>query len=380
MTECAVTLGELADNGTITMSDGYRTRSSELGPTGIPILRVGEVLDGRIAPRFKDHIRPEFRPAMGTKTSRAGDVVVTTKGTVGRVARVPDAAPEFAYSPQVCFFRVVEHSRIDSGWLYCWFRSPLFQRQSLSVQGQTDMAPYINLADVRAMTIQLPAVSEQRAIAEVLGALDDKIDCNLRVHRLCWSLAEASYRELVAGSCHTAGLGSVLDLAYGKSLPERERVPGDVPVYGSGGVVGWHDRSLVDGPGVVVGRKGTAGAVHWTASGFYPIDTTFYVRPRPDTPMLFLYFALKLLELDRMNSDSAVPGLNRNAAIARIIRLPDVNSLRSFAAFAQPLVDTAESARRESELLARLRETLLPRLLSGEIRVRDAEEVAGRAM
>jgi len=234
--------------------------------------------------------------------------------------------------------------------------------------------------DYRRMWIGLPPLAEQRAIAEVLGALDDKIEANSQVHRLSWQLAASFFDRLIDRSPREIPLGSVADLAYGKGLPARARVEGNVPVYGSGGLTGWHDEALVSGPGVIVGRKGTVGEVHWSQGPFYPIDTTFYVQPIRDLPKLFLYFVLRSLGLHGMNSDSAVPGLNRHALLAREIPLPEAVPLRNFVDLAMPLVDCAQAVQHESKALTRLRDVLLPRLLSGELRVRDAEALVEGAV
>src|SRR5690349_17347948 len=75
-------------------------------------------------------------------------------------------------------------------------------------------------------------------------------------------------------------LGEIISLEYGRSLPEKTRRPGSIPVYGSNGVVGWHDEALVPTGGIIVGRKGTAGSVTVSCDPFWPIDTTYFVKPR----------------------------------------------------------------------------------------------------
>ena len=142
------TLGALLASGRLMLSDGYRTKQAELGRPGVPILRVAEVLDGRIVPEFGDHVREEFRPKFERKTSRAGDVVVTTKGSVGRVARIGVSDPEFVFAPQLCFIRTADDA-IDGRFLYYWFQSGAFREQTAAVKGQTDMADYVNLGDLR---------------------------------------------------------------------------------------------------------------------------------------------------------------------------------------------------------------------------------------
>ena len=172
------TLGELVARGSLALSDGYRTRADQLGPEGIPILRVADVLDGRVDPSFKDHIRDEYRPKMGAKISRFGDVLITTKGTVGRVARVPRGFPEHSYSPQVCFLRALDIEEIDPTWLYYWACSTELLEQIGIYKDQTDMAPYVSLTDLRRVTITLPAIKDQRRVAAALQALDDLIETN----------------------------------------------------------------------------------------------------------------------------------------------------------------------------------------------------------
>ena len=138
-------------------------------------------------------------------------------------------------------------------------------------------------------------------------------------------------------------------------------------------MAGFHDTRLVDGPGVIVGRKGTVGTVYWSEQGFFPIDTTFYVAlTRKDVPMEFAFFMLGHLGLERMNSDSAVPGLSRSNVLALEVRVPGEAALRQFHQEVRPLFLLRESLAAESAALARLRDALLPKLISGEISVRDA--------
>lgn len=89
-------------------------------------------------------------------------------------------------------------------------------------------------------------------------------------------------------------LGDILTLEYGKGLPESERSKGHYPVFGSNGIIGYHEQFLVKGPGIVVGRKGTIGATTWVDSDFWPIDTTYFVKTKNENVFLkWLFFKLK---------------------------------------------------------------------------------------
>jgi type I restriction enzyme, S subunit len=118
-------------------------------------------------------------------------------------------------------------------------------------------------------------------------------------------------------------VGEYCPFIYGKGLPQRKRESGDVPVYGSNGIVDYHSTSYVKNYGIVIGRKGSVGAVHLSKGEFWPIDTAFYIEKESIEELYFAYFLLKSLGLEDMNSDSAVPGLNRDNAHALSIRIPE---------------------------------------------------------
>jgi type I restriction enzyme S subunit len=73
-------------------------------------------------------------------------------------------------------------------------------------------------------------------------------------------------------------LGEEVELCYGKGLPKKNRIPGPYPVFGSNGIVGSHNEFLVEGPGIIIGRKGSVGEVKFSKNNFWPIDTTYYLK------------------------------------------------------------------------------------------------------
>lgn len=115
----------------------------------------------------------------------------------------------------------------------------------------------------------------------------------------------------------------VCTLEYGASLPKKKRKPGPFPVVGSNGITGWHDSYLIEGPVIVVGRKGSAGEVVWIDENCFPIDTTYYVRLKNEstTNLKFLFSILKNVKLTNLRGGGAVPGLNRND-VYQTIQLP----------------------------------------------------------
>jgi type I restriction enzyme S subunit len=117
-------------------------------------------------------------------------------------------------------------------------------------------------------------------------------------------------------------LGGEIELAYGKALASHTREAGNVNVFGSNGIVGTHTVACVDGPGIIVGRKGSVGEIRYSSAAFWPIDTTYFVVKKREHDWRFLYHLLRHADLTALNSHSAVPGLNREDAYSVAITLP----------------------------------------------------------
>ena len=169
------TIGELADRGVLALGDGYRTKQAEHGQPGLRILRAGDIRDGRIIPEGADFVSKSYVRQIGQKASQSNDIVMTTKGSVGRVAVVPADLETVVYSPQICYFRVLDEDALDRGYLAAWFRSSSLQTQASQLMFKSDMAPYINLRDIRSLTVPVPNRVEQRKQGEFQRSLLDII-------------------------------------------------------------------------------------------------------------------------------------------------------------------------------------------------------------
>jgi len=182
------TLGELVSRGVIALGDGYRTKRSEHGQPGLRILRAGDIWDGRITPGGADFVSNTYSRQIGPKGSQSGDIVLTTKGSVGRVAVVPPNLEQVVYSPQLCYFRVMDENALDASYLAAWFRSVDLQMQASRLMFKSDMAPYINLQDIRSLKLPVPTIDEQRRQGDpqraLLGSFQAAVTENGRLGRI----------------------------------------------------------------------------------------------------------------------------------------------------------------------------------------------------
>ena len=297
----------------------------------------------------------------------------------------------------------------DDEFAYYLTQSPAVREYAISQMTGTSGRQRVPTAALDHIDVALPTLPEQRRIAHVLGALDDKIELNRRMNETLEAMARAIFQDWfvdfgpvraklegrepylppelwalfpnrlvdselgeIPEGWAVKALGELLELAYGKALKAGDRKGGDVPVYGSNGQIGWHDERLVEGPGIVVGRKGNPGAVAWAYGDFFPIDTAFYVVPATESlSMLFLLHALDGQNLPAVAADSAVPGLNRNLAYMNAQLVPDSMMMLAFDSHATAIFTRRHRLEEESRALAAQRDALLPRLVSGELRVTE---------
>ena len=360
---------------------------------------------------------------IGRCSLAAGDVVITKDSEkhddIGVPALVREDVPDLICGYHLAILRP-RLSEIGGAYLFYALSTDEARRQFHSyANGITRFG--LRKADIGLVEIPLPPLPEQRAIAHVLGTLDDKIELNRRMNETLEEMAGALFKSwfvdfepvrakmegrwrpgeslpglpaehydlfpdrlvdselgAVPEGWDVKALGELVELAYGKALKAVDRKGGPIPVYGSNGQVGWHDEGLVAGPGIVVGRKGNPGVVTWAHGNFFPIDTTFYVVSRvAEVGLPFLFFALTRQDLPSVSADSAVPGLNRNLAYMNKQLVPNGRIMGTFNSCAEGIFMRRFSLQAESRALAAQREALLPCLVAGTVRIEQNKSRAG---
>lgn len=164
-------------------------------------------------------------------------------------------------------------------------------------------------------------------------------------------------------------LCEALILQRGFDLPTQDRNEGDVPIYGSTGVCGYHDTTKASAPGVITGRSGTLGEVHYAAQDFWPLNTALWVKEFLRVTPLFALHLLRELDLKQFNGGASVPTLDRKSVHKIEVLLPPSSLIESFTNQCSPLFEQIENLKRQNERIRTARDLLLPRLMSGEIEV-----------
>lgn len=404
---------DLLESGVLEINDGYRAKNSELGSAGLPFARARNVRDGFDFTQA-DFLMPNSVTRAGLKVSQVHDVVFTSKGTVGRFALVNERTPSFVYSPQLSFWRVLDADALDPAFLYFWMQGPECRRQFAALKGQTDMADYISLRDQRTLKITMPGIQSQRRIASILAALDDKIDSNRRLAKLLEETARTEFRRRFGGRLEGAGeLGSHVDVVRGRSYKSSElgaseralvtlksiRRGGGYSPDGLKAYSGDFKSEQVVAPGELVvahtdltqkAEVIAKPAIVPNPAGYSALIASLdlaIVRPRTDTLSVpFLYFLLMESAFQQhaygFANGSTVLHLDKQAIPSFPFEMPDRESLVTFNELVVPMFALGTGLESDTQPLAALRDALLPKLISGQIRVPDTtdpEEVVGPA-
>jgi type I restriction enzyme S subunit len=376
----------------------YRGKTPEKARSGVPLITAKIIKGGRIEEPTEFIAAEHYESWMRRGIPKQGDVVLTVEAPLGEVAQLGPG--------RVALAQRVVTLRGKSGVLDSTFLLYLLQSEQVQAalreraSGTTVLG--IKQSELRKVKISVPNMEYQIFAAATLKSLDDRIallretnaslDAIARALFKSWFLdfdpvhaklqgkspagSDASTAAMFPCAFETVDLrelpvgwqlqrvDELMELAYGKALTASDRTPGPVPVYGSGGITGSHNLSLVEGPSVVVGRKGTVGSLYWEDRPFFPIDTVFYVRPRVE--LTFAFYLLGTLGLETMNTDGAVPGLNRSNVYGLKCVVPPKSLRVAFDDFVRPIRMSIFVNNQQAETLMSLRDTLLPRLISGQ--------------
>ena len=368
---------------------GFAFKSQEFMDIGIPVIKITNVKKESVTLEDCQFVDRKYLSLNDKYKINNGDVLIALTGShlsqpnsvVGRVARYH--YDEMALLNQrVGKFIILGKNNLDLIFLYYYLvQDKILYSIALNAKGSANQAN-ISPSDVERILIPAFTLSSQRVIADILSAYDDLIDTNRRRIQLLEESARLLFREwfvyfkfpnhkkvkIVDGipeGWKKEKLIKIGYLNYGKALVEETREEGDVKVYGSSGVVGVHSKSLVEGPGIIVGRKGNVGAVHWVNDSYWPIDTVYYIKREQSN--LFLYLSLKIIGF--INTDASVPGLNRDYAHSKTILVPTKDLLDKFLNQVNDIYSMVKVLTIQNQKLAQIRDFLLPRLMSGAIEV-----------
>ena len=166
-------------------------------------------------------------------------------------------------------------------------------------------------------------------------------------------------------------LSDLITVRYGKD--HKKLADGTFPVYGSGGIMRYVEKPIYDKESVLIPRKGTLNNVMYVNEPFWSVDTMFFTEMKLPNVAKFVFHFVKSKDLASLNAGSAVPSMTTDILNSMELLIPDADTLAKFENIIAPMYLTVQHNTKESSTLAELRDSLLPRLMSGELDVSEID-------
>lgn len=268
----------------------------------------------------------------------------------------------------------------DPYFIYYLITSSLIREPAIKSMVGSSGRQRVQTDVVANLSINLPPLATQQKIAKILSSLDDKIELNNKINDnleqqaqsifKCWFVDFEPFGGKMPEGWRVGKLSEIIRIKYGKD--HKKLKDGNYPVYGSGGIMRYVDKFLYDKESVLIPRKGTLNNVFYINEPFWSVDTMFYTEMTKENLAKFVYFFVKGKDLISMNAGSAVPSMTTEILNAMEVVIPNEEWLLKFETIVSPMFKQIKQCVIENQNLASLRDTLLPKLVSGEI---DVESV-----
>ena len=358
---------------------------SEYVESGIPFYRSKEIIEkGKgeeishplyISKEKYDEIKGKYG------VPQKGDLLLTAVGSLGIPFVVKDDTPFYFKDGNLVWLKHFQD--IDPIFLYYWIKSENGYNALYNIAiGSAQKA--LTIAAIKGYEIPLPPLQTQHRIATILSRYDSLIENYQKQIKLLEEAAQRLYKEWfidlhfpghentniidgVPEGWEKKSITDVLEIKYGKD--HKLLKEGTIPVYGTGGIMRYVEKSLFTGESVLIPRKGSLNNIMLVGGTFWTIDTMFYSIPKENNVAKIVYFYLKGVDMYSFNIGAAVPSMTVNILSGMKLLVPNEDVKNKFETIASKYFIRMHSLQSQLRLLTEARDRLLPKLMSGEITV-----------
>lgn len=354
---------------------------------GYPFLTFSTVFNNYFIPKQITDLVQSTEKEQESYSIRRGDVFVTrtseTSDELGMSCVALKDYPMATYNGFTKRMRPITN-RVFPEYIGYYMRLPSFRGEFRAFSTMTTRASLRN-EDLLGLEVELPPIEIQKHIAGILSVYDDLIENNQRQIKLLEEAAQRLYKEwfvdlrfpghentkIVDGvpeGWRRGLLKELISVNYGK---DHKKVPddGNIPVYGSGGLMRKCNKSLFSGEAVLIPRKGSLNNIMYVDETFWTVDTMFYATMKQPHTAVFVYFFVKAFDMYSMNIGAAVPSMTTKILDAMDVVIPDKETLEKFDKRAKLYFNKIKTLQGQNERLKTARDLLLPKLMSGEVEV-----------
>lgn len=351
------------DEACMLIADCPHTTAPDEGE-GYPLVRTPNIGYGRL---IFDKMHRVPKAVYDARNKRAkpepGDLIFAREAPAGNVALIMPGQ-EVCLGQRTVLLRP-NREIVDSAFLTYYLLSPE-QRNRLIGTATGVTVAHINIPEIRGLKVSFPPLPVQKKIASILSAYDDLIENNRRRIAILEEMARKVYRKRFGGKKANGKffpLSEVAEVCYGKDHKAIE--DGDIPIFGSGGVMRYGNRAICDQVSVLIPRKGSIGNVMYCDEPFWTVDTMFYTRFKFPNMAKILYYQLCAYDLSGLSTGSAVPSMTTDILNALRIFVPDDELREKFEAAVGVLFTQKQVLIGQNKTLAAARDVLLPKVMGG---------------
>ena len=362
---------------------GSQLHNSDYSKEGTPIIMPKDIVGGAIVHSGLLKVSEEHVKRLSRHQVYEGNLMVARKGDVRKCAYITENENGWMTGSD-CLKVVLDESKCYSKFIYYQLRSDYIGRWLEKVSIGATM-PSLNTGLLSGIEMVLPPIEIQKQIADILSAYDDLIENNQKQIKLLEEAAQRLYKEWFV-DLHFPGhentkivdgvpegwrrglLKELISVNYGK---DHKKAPddGNIPVYGSGGLMRKCNKSLFSGEAVLIPRKGSLNNIMYVDETFWTVDTMFYATMKQPHTAVFVYFFVRAFDMYSMNIGAAVPSMTAKILDAMDVVIPDKETLEKFDKCAKMYFNKIKTLQGQNERLKTARDLLLPKLMSGEVEV-----------
>ena len=343
---------------------------------GIPVLNGSNLEGYELKEDSFRYVTEEKAVSLNKANAYRGDIVITHRGTLGQIVFIPQTSKYDRYVISQSQFRVRCNHMILPEYMVYYFHTRLGKYKLLSNASQVGVPALARPSTTfQKIEIEIPDIPSQKRIIAILQTIHDKIAINTKINENLAQQAQAIYRSMFVSTPYESDrigvLSELIAVKYGKD--HKKLNDGIYPVYGSGGIMRYVEKPIYEKESVLIPRKGSLNNVMYIDEPFWSVDTMFYTEMKIANVAKYVFHFLRSKDLASLNAGSAVPSMTTDILNSMEVSIPSTERLADFENLVAPLYRVMKDNVRQSNNLSLLRDTLLPKLMSGDIDVSEVK-------
>ena len=366
-------------------------------PNAHPYIRILDMYQGRILNISEEmqYAREEYWNIIKSYIVKKGDVILAIVGnTLGMVSVIGDTLDGANLTENCCKFNDLDTNKVRKLFLYYSLIAPLNQKNIEKFKVGSSQ-PKLPIYNINQLLVPKWSVEVQDKIVSILSAIDSMRENNNRINQELESMAKTIYdywflqfefpnedgkpykssggkmvwndelKREIPERWRNSSFSELLEIGNGKD--HKKLVDGNVPVYGSGGVMRTVDMPIYNGESVLIPRKGTLNNIIYVNGAFWTVDTMFYTKMKKPNSAIFAYYSVKLYDFEKLNTGTGVPSMTSSIIYNLKVVIPPEEVLKSFDNYIQTIYKQMNKKEKENRELVSIRDFLLPLLMNGQV-------------